>query len=185
MRFQASLSRGNLRESAQRTTMKPSDDLHDIPAPALEFAFDMHLTFAGRPILGTYPKGRRNWAQIDGGTFTGPDISGIVLGGGSDWPLSLTADMEYMEFDARYMLRTHDDVHIYVQNRGALWGTPEVRRRLRDDEPVDPAEYYHRSTPVFDAPKDGAYAWLARTMFVASGSRRHDNSAQIRVFKIL
>ena len=68
---------------------------------------------------------------------------------------------------------TDDGALIYVSNRGLRHGPDEVMRRLALGEPVDPAEYYFRTTPVFEtgAPE---YTWLNGVVAVAAGERRAD-----------
>ncbi|MBM3368658.1 MAG: DUF3237 family protein, partial [Betaproteobacteria bacterium] len=66
---------------------------------------------------------------------------------------------------------TADGALIYVNNRGYRHGPPEVLERLARGDDVDPALYYMRATPWFEtaAPK---YAWLNRTICIATGARR-------------
>jgi hypothetical protein len=137
--------------------------------PKLEYAFDLRPQFAVSRPAGTFAKGGREFAKIAGGTVDGPLLQGELIGGAS-FPLRLQGDLEYLEFDERMLIRTADGATIYVQNRGTLVATP--------------AEYYHRGTPVFDAPVDGPHDWLNHHMFVASGGRRLDGSGHMRVFVV-
>jgi hypothetical protein len=119
--------------------------------------------------LGQTPLGRRRIIAITGGQFTGPKLSGRVLAGGADWQIIRADGVAYL--DARYTLETSDGALIYVRNRGYRHGSPEVLERLARGEDVDPASYYMRATPWFEtaAPK---YAWLNRTICIATGARR-------------
>jgi hypothetical protein len=137
--------------------------------PKLEYAFDLLPQFAVRRAVGTFAKGERQFSKVAGGTVGGPLLQGELIGG-ADFPLRLRGDVDYMEFDARVLIRTADGCTVYMQSRGTLVETA--------------SEYHHRSTPVFDAPVDSPHDWLNHHMFVASGSRRPDGSVHIRVFVV-
>lgn len=122
--------------------------------------------------LGDTPLGRRRIIGITGGRFSGARLSGIVLPGGADWQLIRADGSAFL--DARYTLQTGDGALIYVSNQGFRHGPKEAMARLAQGEEVDPALIYTRTTPRFEtsAPQ---YAWLNRTLFVASGLRRRDS----------
>ena len=88
--------------------------------------------------------------------------------GGADWQYVRADNVTVVE--ARYLLRTDDDVLIEVHNRGIRHGPAETMKRLAAGESVDPGEYYFRATPVLSAPA-GKYEWLNRSLFVCSGAR--------------
>lgn len=119
--------------------------------------------------LGETPLGRRRIIGITGGKFAGPKLSGRILPGGADWQLIRSDGVAYL--DARYTLETGDGALIYVNNKGYRHGPKDVVERLAKGEDIDPALYYMRATPWFEtsAPQ---YAWLNRTICVASGARR-------------
>lgn len=119
--------------------------------------------------LGDTPLGRRRIIGITGGTFAGPLLSGRILPGGADWQLVRTDGVAFL--DARYTLETDDGAQIYVNNKGYRHGPKDVIERIARGEDVDPALYYMRATPWFEtsAPR---YAWLNRTICVATGARR-------------
>jgi hypothetical protein len=119
--------------------------------------------------LGDTPLGRRRIIGITGGSFAGPRLSGKVLPGGADWQLIRADGVAYL--DARYTLQTADGALVYVNNKGYRHGPPEVIERLARGEEVDPALYYMRATPWFETSAP-AYAWLNRTICVATGARR-------------
>ena len=73
--------------------------------------------------------------------------------------------------DARYTLETADGALIYVNNLGYRHGPKDVIECLARGEDVDPALYYMRATPWFETAAP-AYAWLNRTICVATGARR-------------
>jgi len=119
--------------------------------------------------LGATPLGRRRIIGISGGKFTGARLSGRVLPGGADWQVIRADGVAYL--DARYTLETDDGALIYVNNKGYRHGPKEVIERVARGEEVDPGLYYMRATPWFEtsAPQ---YAWLNRTICVATGARR-------------
>jgi hypothetical protein len=119
--------------------------------------------------LGVTPAGRRRIIDIVGGAFEGDRMRGRVLPGGADWQIALSDSVTFLE--ARYTIETDDGALIYVRNHGYRHGDPAVIARLVRGEPVDPSEYYFRTTPAFEtsAPR---YDWLNRRMFIATGARR-------------
>jgi hypothetical protein len=118
--------------------------------------------------VGLTPAGRRRVFPIAGGSFTGRSFSGTVLPGGADWQLVQPDGTAVV--DTRYMLRTDDGALVYIQTRGFRHGPPDVLDRLAAGHPVDPAEYYFRLALSFETAAP-AYAWLGRTVAVASARR--------------
>lgn len=129
--------------------------------PVFTITADITAPLDAGPGLG----GRRLHIPIIGGRIDGPRLMGEILPGGSDW--ALMRDDGLTEVQASYTIRASDGTPIWVQNRGLRRSSPEVLARLRAGEAVDPAEYWFRATPRFDAP-DGPHAWLRETVFVAS-----------------
>ena len=138
--------------------------------PLLEFCFRISVDVThGMQELGKTGKGIRRIIPITGGIFEGPNIKGIVVGGGYDWQL-LRSD-NVIELEARYLLQTSEGDWITVVNAGLRHGTQEVMKRLASGDEVDPSEYYFRSVPVFETgnPK---HAWLMQSVFIANGIRK-------------
>ena len=137
----------------------------------IEIEHLMNVKVALDPVrdLGDTPLGRRRIIGITGGSFAGPRLSGKVLPGGADWQLIRADGVACL--DARYTLQAADGALIYVSNRGYRHGPPEVIERLARGEDVDPALYYMRATPWFETSAP-AYAWLNRSICVATGARR-------------
>ena len=50
-----------------------------------KFLFHLALDVGAHHVMGLTPFGSRRVAPISGGTFEGPQLSGIVLPGGTDW----------------------------------------------------------------------------------------------------
>ena len=135
----------------------------------LEHLMKVNVTLDPARDLGDAPLGRRRIIGITGGSFAGPRLSGRVLPGGADWQLIRADGVAYL--DARYTLETADGALVYVNNKGYRHGPPEVIERLARGEEVDPALYYMRATPWFETSAP-AYAWLNRSICVATGARR-------------
>ena len=134
-----------------------------------EFLCRIEVTLEPVLELGQTPMGRRRIIGITGGQFSGPKFSGRVLAGGADWQVIRADGVAYL--DARYTLETSDGVLIYVNNLGYRHGPPEVLDCLARGDDVDPALYYMRATPWFETAAS-KYAWLNRTICIATGARR-------------
>ena len=145
-----------------------------------EFLCKVEVTLEPILDLGETPLGRRRIINITGGKFSGPRLSGRILPGGADWQLIRSDGVAYL--DARYTLETGDGALIYVNNKGYRHGPKEVIERMARGEEVAPALYYMRATPWFEtsAPK---YAWLNRTICVATGAR-HPASVELDFFEV-
>lgn len=140
-------------------------------APGLEYAFTIRAEIGRTMTGGSSRNGERLHIAIAGGRVEGPRLGGTIAPGGSDWPL-LRPDGA-SRISACYTIVASDGTPILVRNEGIGVSSPEVLTRLRAGEAVDPAEYYFRTTPVFEAP-DGPHAWLNDAMFVASLCRSGD-----------
>ena len=147
----------------------------------LQALFKADIELAPAQELGAGPLGRRRIIAITGGRFFGERLSGSVLPGGADWQV-IRAD-GVAELDARYTLETADGALVYVRNRGYRHGPAEVLKRLAAGENVDPAQYYMRTTPLFET-GDQRYAWLNRIVCVARGARR-PAAVELEVFEVI
>ncbi|WP_429258056.1 DUF3237 domain-containing protein [Paraburkholderia sp. GAS334] len=105
---------------------------------------------------------------VSSGTFAGERLSGKVLDGGSDW-LTVRSDGS-TALDVRLILQTDDGIHLTMTYRGVRHGPADVIQRLGKDEDIDPASYYFRMTPVFEAPA-GKYEFLNRMVAIGTGHR--------------
>jgi hypothetical protein len=124
----------------------------------LQALFKADIELAPALELGAGPLGRRRIITITGGRFFGERLSGRVHPGGADWQV-IRAD-GVADLDARYTLG-----------------------RLAAGENVDPAQYYMRTTPLFET-GDPRYAWLNRIVCVATGARR-PTAVELEVFEVL
>jgi hypothetical protein len=148
--------------------------------PDLDFVFGLKARLGELVAIGDTPEGLRRMIPIVDGTFEGPKLHGEVLGGGADWQFVRNDRVTVAE--ATYLLRTHDGVLIQVRNRGFRHGPAEVIQRLAEGDDVDPGEYYFRTSPTFlVAP--GAYDWLNRDVFVATGAR-HARDIELWFYRV-
>jgi hypothetical protein len=142
--------------------------LPELPAPRLEFVFAAHVT-VGEPLdLGDIAKGRRRIVPITGGEFFGPNMRGVVLGGGADWQI-IRAD-GVAELEARYTLRSEDGALIHVRNVALRHGLPVVMAQLAAGQAVAPGGYYFRGATFFET-SAARYAWLTKHIVVCTGHR--------------
>lgn len=141
------------------------------------------LTLDVPPILdlGATPYGIRRIAQVTGGRFEGPKLTGKVLPAGSDW-LLLRPD-GVLRLDVRLPLRTDDGHLISMAYSGFRHGPKDVMERLNRGDSVDPALYYFRATPYFETGSD-KYGWLNNICSIATG-QRSASGPTYHVFQVL
>lgn len=153
----------------------------EIPTPNLEFAYFAEAQL-GVPIeIGSTPGGERRIIPVFGeGVLRGPKIAGRLVAPTTDWQVTRPDGVTLV--DATYAIRTDDGVVIQVRNRGIRRGPSDVLARIADGDEVDPAEYYFRTTPQFEAPA-GRYDWLNRSVFVCSGARSA-NGIRLRCWRV-
>ena len=84
-------------------------------------------------ISGT-PTGTRRIVYVNGGSFEGARLSGMVLPGGGDWILE-RADGSFL-LDVRITLLTKDREMIYMTYRGIRHANDEVMKRLNNGDVV-------------------------------------------------
>lgn len=141
-----------------------------LPDPRLTLIYRLEATL-GEPLdLGDIGPGRRRIVPQTGGTFTGPEISGTLVGGVSaDWQVILPDDTALG--DIRYALRTDAGDLLYVRSRSVRHGSAEVLSRLARGEDVDPSEYTFRAaTQIETAARD--LDWLNKGVFISVGGRQ-------------
>lgn len=148
--------------------------------PGLDYVFTIEAEIERPRSAGPSPQGERLHIPITGGRVYGPRLSGRILPGGSDWPVIAPDGTSHIE--ARYTIEATDGTLIYVVNKGLRVSSDDVLTRLRAGEAVDPAEYYMRAAPVFDAP-EGPHRWLAKNIFVCSLAPSRDRVA-IEVYRV-
>lgn len=132
--------------------MTPVDTVDTEPVElALEEIAELRVDIADPVDAGALPAGRRRLIPITGGRAFGPRIHGEVLDSGSDWN-SVRADGR-VEVDARYLVRTDDDVVLEIRNRGTfdLGGSrPLALTAARIEAPSGPYDWLN-DTPIVGA----------------------------------
>jgi hypothetical protein len=154
-----------------------------LPAPGLQHAFTLLLEFPPGERVRFAPAGldfRRGFVAVAGGSVHGPLLQGkVVAGSGGDWPRLWPNGL--VQFEAHYMLETHDGVPIYIHNSGIAYSSAETLRQIEAGEKPTTAPYC-RITPRFEAP-DGPYAWLNQHVFVGTAERKGDRT-QIDIYLV-
>jgi hypothetical protein len=144
----------------------------DLPAPLKSVQtrplFVMRLDVKPIVIVGDTPGPFRRVGIVPSGTFAGERLSGKVLDGGNDWQ-AVRSDAS-TTLDVRLILQTDDGVNIAMTYRGVRHGAADVMQRLEKGEEIDPASYYFRIIPMFEAPA-GKHEWLNRIVAVGTGHR--------------
>ena len=154
----------------------------DEPPPLrTEFVFEARVKVDKPMVVGQSSHGLRRVVPILGGSVSGPALKGSVIAGGADWQY-VRPDGAW-ELQAQYTIRTDDGVLIMVENRGVRYAKPEVLERLAKGEKVDRADVYCRTVATFEAPRDGKYEWMNRTLIITDVERTPD-SAIVRFYKV-
>ena len=153
-----------------------------LPEPELEFIFEATVTLDPPQEVGVTKYGKRRIIGINGGSFEGPLLKGVVLPGGADWQ-TVRADGT-ADLVATYSLQTDDGVIIFIENRGIRTAPKEVLARLGRGEDVPASEYYMRTTATFEVDADSRYAWLNKCVVISTGMRKA-NSVFLKFYKVL
>jgi hypothetical protein len=143
--------------------------------------FVMRLDVKGPLVVGGTSNGYRRIGIVPSGSFEGERLSGLVLAGGSDWQV-VRGDGS-TTLDVRLVLRTDDGVLVTMSYRGIRHGPREIIERIDGGDVVEPATYYFRINPLFEAP-EGKYDWLNRVIAVGIGHRQADGPIY-SVFEVL
>jgi muconolactone delta-isomerase len=144
--------------------------LFQLPDPRLTPVYRLDATL-GEPLdLGDTVQGHRRIVPLTGGTFSGPEISGMLIAGASaDWQ---TIRPDGTAFgDIRYTLQTDGGALLYVQSRGVRHGPAEVLARLGRGEDVDPSEYTFRAATQIETAVP-ELDWLNKGVFIGVAGRQ-------------
>jgi hypothetical protein len=155
----------------------------DVPGLRTELLFEMSVDMVDEAqVVGATPHGIRRIRYIKGGTFAGPKLAGEVLPGGADWLLVRSDGAR--EIDVRVTLRTDDGDLIYAISRGIFDVSPETFARILKGEAVDPAEYYFRTTPLFET-ASVKHGWLNRVVAASVGRQAAPTVVRQTIYAIL
>jgi hypothetical protein len=120
----------------------PADSL------AVEHLFTLVADVVRAATIADGPAGTRVVVDASGGTFEGPQLSGVIVAPGGDW-VRLAADGS-MRLDVRLLLRTNDGADILMTYQGIGVGADV------------------RAAALFET-GDERYAWLNTVQAVATG----------------
>ncbi|PKQ02795.1 MAG: DUF3237 domain-containing protein [Alphaproteobacteria bacterium HGW-Alphaproteobacteria-12] len=150
-----------------------------------EFLFDFDALLDESIDYGQTPYGQRIYARVSGGSFEGPKLKGRILPGGGDWALIRSDGV--LSIDVRATLETDAGDRIHATYGGRLAVPPEHMTAVFDretTETIDPAGYYFRTLPLFEAASDSACNWLNNIVAVGVG-RVTSRGVAYRVYAIL
>ncbi len=147
-----------------------------------KFMFRLALDVGAHHVVGPTPFGNRRVAPIAGGTFEGPQLSGIVLPGGTDWITEDTAGC-WFRINVSVPLRSNDGDLLILAYQGFRSGPPEVLAKVARGESVDADSYYYRVSGSFET----ASPKLARlnTLVVVGSGWRTSSGPGYDVFEVL
>jgi hypothetical protein len=131
--------------------------------------------------VGETPNGMRIIYKIIGGTFIGPEINGEVMPLGADW--FILRPNGTGELDVRATIRTDTEDIIYIYYRGILKDAKRLMKKYQNREVMDFAEYYFRTTPVFETGSK-KYYWLNNIISVGIGELGYNN-VKYKIYRIL
>jgi hypothetical protein len=134
-----------------------------------EFLCEIEADLSVPEMVGPVPEGVRTTFYIDGGTFEGPDIKGIVKPVGADWFLLRPDGVG--ELDVRTTLETDDGELIYVYYTGLV----DIAAQGLEGATI-------LTNPVFRTSSE-KYAWLNKTFAVGVGAAG-DNKVSYSIYKL-
>ncbi len=146
----------------------------------LEHVCDFVVELAPAHDMGDCPAGKKRIIPIIGGTVRGPLLNGRLLAIGADWQTVQSNGVA--DLDARYAIETDDGAVIEVVSQGLRHASPEVAARIAAGEAVPPGEYYMRTAIRLESGHPH-YAWLGRSLFLASGGKV-GSTVRLSVYRI-
>jgi hypothetical protein len=154
-----------------------SDSLKEVRVRPL---FVLRETVPPLLVVGETPNGFRRIGLVQGGSFEGDRLSGVVVSG-NDWQ-TIRPD-SCMKLDVRLVLKTTDNALICMTYTVVRAGPPEVMAAMDRGEAPDPSTYYFRMSPFFETSAK-QYDWLNRVVCVGIGNRLADGPVY-SVFEVL
>ncbi|MCP5264846.1 MAG: DUF3237 family protein [Burkholderiaceae bacterium] len=147
--------------------------------PRVEPLFDAIVEVGSVESLQTMAMGERRVIAITGGTVNpapgagaaGGLFRGRVLAVGEDWQWARSDDI--LELSAHYVLELDSGERIEVSAEGFRHGPADVLARIAAGEPVEPDEYYFRtSVRMRTSASNPAIARLNGLVIVCAAERR-------------
>ena len=131
--------------------------INELPNPVLTQVYCLKAVMGPALDFGDVLAGYRQVVQLVGGVFTGPELNGNLLPGGSTtWQIVLPDATALAEI--RYTLRTDRGALLYVRSSGVGQGNREPGERL-----CHAATHIETAAPNLD--------WLNKGAFVTVGGR--------------
>ena len=147
----------------------------------LEHLLDYTAEVAAPINVGNGPLGGRIVANVTGGEFKGPKLSGAVLPSGADW--ALVGPDGNGRLDVRLVFRTNNGAHIYVTYRARMEMNDALKQVLFEGKgETDFGDNYWISQIQFET-GDERYAWLNNLMAAGEG-KLAPGVASYRVFAL-
>lgn len=133
------------------------------------FIMELIVGYGRAQPLGVTPLGQRGVYPVDGGTFEGGRLRGVVNPGGADW-ITHRADGN-MTIDVRLTLTTNDGALIGMTYTGlARAQEANSNQNFRDRVQLSYEATFLHTTPRFET-GDERYAWINGTIAVTNGMR--------------
>ncbi len=141
-----------------------------LPEPRLDLIYRLEATLGDPQDVGEISARHRRIVPLTGGTFSGPELHGILLPGASaDWQIILPDGTALV--DAHYTLKTERGDLLYVQSKGVRHGSTLVLARLGRGEDVDADEYTFRTSVKIETGAE-SLNWLNKGIFISVGGRQ-------------
>ena len=143
--------------------------INERPDPVLTQVYRLKAVMGPPLNFGDVLAGHRRVVPLMGGTFTGPELNGNLLPGGSaTWQIVLPDATALAEI--RYTLRTDRGALLYVRSSGVGRGNREVAAQLGRGEDFDAGErLFHATTRIETAAPH--LDWLNKGVFVTVTGR--------------
>lgn len=148
--------------------------------PPLELVCEFAVELTAPKELGDCGVGTRRIIPIVGGTVIGPLLSGRILEVGADWQTVEAGGIARL--DARYAMETDDGALIEVASQGIRHVPADVAARIQAGEAVPFTDYYMR-TAIWLTSSAPDYAWVNRTMFLATGGKS-GSTVRLAIYRV-
>lgn len=130
-----------------------------------DLVMELSVNIGEPQIIGQTSKGFLQVIPITGGTFTGPDMKGIIICGGADWNTRINDRITHVF--AKYTLCTDDGFYISIENEGYI------------DEAN--TQTIIKTTPKFRVDNNSKFGWLECGVFVGSLKDRGDSKPGVLI----
>jgi len=149
--------------------------------PGFRPLFELEIEVLPPDSLGTSAGVETRVVPFTRGSFSGPELSGTLLPGGTDWQDILPDGS--LEIRARYLLETRAGERIEVRSEGVRTGRPEVLAQLARGVLLPASAYYFRTAIRLRTPAPGL-ARLNHVLAISVGERG-PTSVRLSVFELL